>query len=453
MKRKQSDSLQTDPGSACSVKRLKNQYSKLDQPRTSPTPPLTEEALCSQLNHKAHQSSVRHWVETSTADCDPEMMAAPPTPRSAPSNNRGRRPRRARTPSPSKQTSPQTYRTRNLHQAGVFVDRLGYLPSVIDNEVRGILDIKSWDDQVAAATHDARIETCAARYQTDSRRNARNCSLEGDWKASLYNLLVYLSDLWPDELQAHMSEKVWNAALKPTSTPYNETEDQRETRDFHTAQTALPSFNTLDDSAINSTFAGPVPSLPPSLAPTSSSEAADPYHISTPKPDITVGLAHTAFSQQNQRQLVDHQASGSILSDPHAADMGIRFPFLVVEAKGQSVNGSLVSAENQAAVSGASMLAILQDLDCQVAWDSGSSSDRTHQSNSDVCFSIVTAGPIHTLWVHFNHQGAVYMECIRSWRTTHNVRELVHFLSKILEWGRGKYKDGIVEKLDKAPRV
>ena len=50
------------------------------------------------------------------------------------------------------------------------------------------------------------------------------------------------------------------------------------------------------------------------------------------------------------------------MSDPHAADMGIRFPFLVVEAKGLSLDGSLVSAQNQAAISGASMLAILKDL-------------------------------------------------------------------------------------------
>src|SRR5207302_295489 len=102
--------------------------------------------------------------------------------------------------------------------------------------------------------------------------------------------------------------------------------------------------------------------LPPytqSVASTTSTEAADPYYISTPKPDITIGLAHTVFVQRHQRRLVDHQASGSILSDPHAADMGIRFPFLVVEAKGLSLNGSLISAQNQAAISGASILTIL----------------------------------------------------------------------------------------------
>jgi hypothetical protein len=79
---------------------------------------------------------------------------------------------------------------------------------------------------------------------------------------------------------------------------------------------AQTNFSVLDPST---TFPGPVPSLPPyaqSVASTTSTEAADPYHISTPKPDITVGLAHTAFVQRHQRRLVEHQASGSILSDP-----------------------------------------------------------------------------------------------------------------------------------------
>ncbi|KAF2450855.1 hypothetical protein P171DRAFT_503628, partial [Karstenula rhodostoma CBS 690.94] len=86
-----------------------------------------------------------------------------------------------------------------------------------------------------------------------------------------------------------------------------------------------------------------------------------PYHISTPKPDITVGLAHTAFAQPHQRRLVD-QASASILSDPYVADMGVRFPFMVVETKGLSLSGSLISGQNQAAISGACMLTILKDL-------------------------------------------------------------------------------------------
>jgi hypothetical protein len=191
-----------------------------------------------------------------------------------------------------------------------------------------------------------------------------------------------------------------------------------------------------------------VPYLPPSTAPTTSTEAADPYYISTPKPDITVGLAHAGFTSRHQRRLVDHQASTSILSDPHIADMALRFPFLVTETKGLGVNGNLVAAQNQAAVSGASMLVILQGLQNQVEWNNSSATDSEFISTQApmMCFSIVTAGPTHEICVHFRYQEAFHMHCVRSCRTTHrcDTWEFVLFLSRILQWGRGDFKDSIV---------
>ncbi|RYO05975.1 hypothetical protein AA0121_g12204 [Alternaria tenuissima] len=98
-----------------------------------------------------------------------------------------------------------------------------------------------------------------------------------------------------------MSEKVWNSDLKPTGLSLDElqNEDHSGTRTPRSAsaQSALPGFD-LSATA----FPGPIPSLPPHtqlVASTTSTEAADPYHISTPKPDITIGLAHTAFVQRH----------------------------------------------------------------------------------------------------------------------------------------------------------
>lgn len=234
---------------------------------------------------------------------------------------------------------------------------------------------------------------------------------------------------------------VWNSDLKPTSLPLEESHNKEYSRTraprFTPAETALPYFNLNDAAAAAAAFSGPVPSLPPytrSVASTTSTEAVDPYHISTPKPDITVGLAHTAFVQLHQRRLVDHQASGSILSDPHAADMGIRFPFLVVEAKGLSLSGSLISGQNQAAISGACMLTILKDLSHQAAWNTSSepnlelhtpdvepemptTTPSVSQPTPVLCFSIVTEGPVHKLWVHFEHKGAFHIEFLQLWRT------------------------------------
>lgn len=70
------------------------------------------------------------------------------------------------------------------------------------------------------------------------------------------------------------------------------------------------------------------------------------------------------------------------------------------------------------------------------------------------CFSIVTEGPVHELWVHFEHEDAFHMECLQSWRTTRerDAQDLVYSLARIMEWGKGSFRDCIVQVLDKAPR-
>jgi hypothetical protein len=117
------------------------------------------------------------------------------------------------------------------------------------------------------------------------------------------------------------------------------------------------------------------------------------------------------------------------------------------------------------------MLRILKDLSYQAACnasmdpncdpqtlDPGFTSSFTTpeglQSNLALCFSIVTEGPVHELWVHFEHEGAFHMEFLQSWRTTRerDARELVHFLARIMEWGKEGFKDCIVKNLDKVPR-
>ncbi|KAF2691653.1 hypothetical protein K458DRAFT_398083 [Lentithecium fluviatile CBS 122367] len=72
---------------------------------------LAEEALHStqQSTAEAPESSIQHWVENCAAVCDLEIMAAPPTSRSAYGNDRGHRSVKcpacsyvSQTPSPSK---------------------------------------------------------------------------------------------------------------------------------------------------------------------------------------------------------------------------------------------------------------------------------------------------------------------------------------------------------------
>lgn len=223
MKRRasESDAWESSRRSACSTKRRKIQCPNVSAHHVSSPPPsnplvLAKEALRS--TQKSTPEAIRHWVENCSAACDPEIMAAPPTPRSASWNDRGRRSAKrharscgSRTPSPSKKPSPQTYRTRNMYHAGVFVDNLADLPPAIDEEVRRILGIKSWEDRVEALLDGpqaaAHLTRLVAMFRAESQRNARECLLEGDWKASLNGLVRNIAELWPGALKTHMSEK------------------------------------------------------------------------------------------------------------------------------------------------------------------------------------------------------------------------------------------------------
>jgi hypothetical protein len=98
-----------------------------------------------------------------------------------------------------------------MYHAGDFIDNLADIPPAIDDEVRRILGVKSWEDRVEAildvpqaAAHLTRL---AATFRAESQRNARECLLEGDWKASLNGLVRNLAHLWPGALKTDMSEK------------------------------------------------------------------------------------------------------------------------------------------------------------------------------------------------------------------------------------------------------
>ncbi|KAF1962128.1 hypothetical protein CC80DRAFT_154977 [Byssothecium circinans] len=207
-------------------KRRKTGHVNPETRRTSP-PPLDPSNPTSQLSHASSQSfalneealeniqqpvsdkratSIQRWLENCPAESDPDMMAAPPTPRSTSvSSSRGRRPsksptRTSRTPSPSKRPSPQTYRTQNMSYTGVLIDDLIELPQEIERRVRHILKAECLEDVMGTTEHESQLATHVKRFLDQSRHNARSCSLEGDWKASLFGLM---RDLAQGNVQCH----------------------------------------------------------------------------------------------------------------------------------------------------------------------------------------------------------------------------------------------------------
>lgn len=146
----------------------------------------------------------------------------------------------------------------------------------------------------------------------------------------------------------------------------------------------------------------------------------DPEALSTPKPDLSVGLAHTWFATPHQRLL----AQPWIQSDPHQARIGLHFPFLIFEAKG---SGSLFGAQNQAAVGAACMLKILDTLGC-----------------ADVVLSVTTEGPVHELWVHHRVDQNYHSTFVDIWRMTATkaARQFIETLARIMTWVLGPLLTG-----------
>src|SRR5450759_4415233 len=149
-----------------------------------------------------------------------------------------------------------------------------------------------------------------------------------------------------------------------------------------------------------------------------------------PCPDLSIGLrdSEASWAEHNglwrstglrgnnngiTQILADLQACGTLISDPCTSEpSGLRFPFLVVEAKSGG-SSTLVEAENQAAVSGACSLGILRTLAGE-----RSTMDETISSFSLRTFSLTTDVAIHVLLAHCEETGGSSMVWLGIYRIT-----------------------------------
>ena len=98
-------------------------------------------------------------------------------------------------------------------------------------------------------------------------------------------------------------------------------------------------------------------------------------------------------------------------------------------------------SQNQAAVAGACALKILRDL--------GLTAARDQPGPKQMLFSVVTEGPTHELWVHYQVDQAYHSTLLRSWRTTiaREAKELVNAVGRISAWGAGELREGVLKEL------
>ena len=101
-----------------------------------------------------------------------------------------------------------------------------------------------------------------------------------------------------------------------------------------------------------------------------------------------------------------------VLSKPHQAQIGLHFPFLIVESKGSAAGGNMIGAQNQAVVDGAGALNILGDLQGVVTqimsrpdyvqYTHGNTNEEQGEGDKPlvVLFSVMTERSLHEMWVH-----------------------------------------------------
>ncbi|RDH31841.1 hypothetical protein BDQ94DRAFT_180021 [Aspergillus welwitschiae] len=257
-----------------------------------------------------------------------------------------------------------------------------------------------------------------------------------------------------------VSEKLWNKSkelLKPGGLEIARNRDWREDlkppvynpiatipRKRDRSQQIVPGSTTTDNLYKSPSINPAEPTIPI-------------FKVKDPRPDIGVGLSDENLANAlvpkkdrsiARRFLVDLQETSSLISDPHVTPLGLRFPFLVVEAKAAATGGNLYQAQNQAAVGGSAALQIFKNLSDLQDMDEGqgTTEDSTvvaeDSPNAKLClaFSVTTEGPIHELWLHLQKP----REEDFLWCSSMNF--LQHLLA-VLRWGNGGLKDNIISIL------
>ncbi|KAF2016865.1 hypothetical protein BU24DRAFT_419917 [Aaosphaeria arxii CBS 175.79] len=387
-------------------------------------------------------------------------------------SSRRREKRQARSCSPTKKGSQ--YRNTVLKPANVLVDVIHDLPSDIEallpDDLRDILDLrppgtdKTTQDNTEFGGRETeladKISELVAVYRDECRKLATKPGSEPEYRTHLYgDVIEKLAEipLWDQTLSSICSDKLWCTPLKPPAPtplmsllwptlPAHTVPARPQETSVNLPTEISPDSNALrlqpDGRPFNLAFSR----LPtgPSESSASASELDD--SITTPKPDITVGISREAFSPPHAGLLEYWQAGKAVFSDPHATQGDMRFPFFFIEAKGLATNGNLIGAQNQAAGGGACAIRLLDSLAKQ---DPGTGTPR-------IIFSSTTEGAVHELWVHYwlaDDNGVVkyHMTCLGAWRTTldRHAREYVTALAIILRWGVDVFYPQIKQALDR----
>ncbi|KAF2123722.1 hypothetical protein P153DRAFT_435691 [Dothidotthia symphoricarpi CBS 119687] len=385
-------------------------------PRTPESDPIDEHAPSRAVNEQEQEQRVWSARAQSIFDWAHDVAASGDMPDRASQRRAHKASLRARSASPTKK-SPE-YRQNGMARAHVYVDHVFDPPADIDALRCYILGdgYMTALEGIPAEMRD-RVGDVANEYMHHCRELARDAKGEAEWKSALlegpFRRLIRL--LGRDSLATSASDKPWRPELKPRPPTL------RDLLSFSTPR--LDPTSSLPATApAGFNFTSPPPPTDPSETTTTATKSTtlstndpDPSSpLTTPKPDIFVGLARPSFNEIHQ-----------------LVQQGLHFPFLLVEAKGLTASGNMMGAENQAAVGGACAINILEALQ-RIEPDF---------RPSRIVFSISTEGPLHQLFIHYHIDGRYHMVVHRAWRVTlqRDCTEFVIALARIIQWGAGEF--------------
>lgn len=158
----------------------------------------------------------------------------------------------------------------------------------------------------------------------------------------------------------------------------------------------------------NRPFPSPSASQPASQSPVIPPQTKQDGAVKNPRPDCTFGHHHSTYthaleelglqSDKADSLLEFLQEQQKLLSDPTMDYVNVRFPILTLEGKAYATGRTAFEAENQAAVSGACMVNLQQQLiDLYESILPGVKGSMT----PPFAFSMCTEGPLLLFWVHY----------------------------------------------------
>jgi hypothetical protein len=360
---------------------------------------------------------------------------------------------RLRSSSPTKKSTE--CRQKSLAFAHVFIEHIFEPPAhihahrcrIVGDHYGGASELEDIPDR-----YKMEVKAIAKEYLDRCRRLTTACKGEAEWQSLLFagpiDRLVTL--LGSGMLMTSASDKPWLAALKPCSPPLQELIASSAPRLMPSGSASSSFGSSLIPPGTTSTpatfnYNTPPPQAEPSESTVTTSTSVDEIDpsnpLTNPKPDISIGLDRSSFPELHQRLLAKLQDDGQLLSELHAVQLGLHFPFLLVETKGLTTSGNIIGAENQAAVGGACALRILDSL-------ASLCSEVTELP--PIIFTISTEGPIHELSIHYCIKGDYHMTVHRTWRTTleRDNLDLIFAIARIIYWGANSFRDTIIRKMN-----